>query len=234
MGNNLARQLIASHLVEGQMRPGEEIALKIDQFLLHDGTGPLCALQLEAMGVEQISAETAVAYCDHLLVEADSKNADDHILLQSAARRFGMWFSRPGNGTSHPQQRFGIPGKTLLGADSHTPGAGGIGMLAIGAGGLEVSMALTGQPFRLRMPEIWGIWLTGRLPDWVSAKDVILEILRRYDVVGVMDDGSQQDFSKNDVMLLPPGHDAWSVGNEPCVFVEFSRGNDYYTDEHGH
>jgi aconitate hydratase len=123
MGNNLARQLIADHLVEGEMRPGEEIALKIDQFLLHDGTGPLCALQLEAMGVEQISGDTAVAYCDHLLVEADSKNADDHILLQSAARRFGMWFSRPGNGTSHPvhQQRFGVPGKTLLGADSHTP-----------------------------------------------------------------------------------------------------------------
>jgi len=168
------------------MRPGEEIALKIDQFLLHDGTGPLCALQLEAMGVEQISGDTAVAYCDHLLVEADNKNADDHILLQSAARRFGMWFSRPGNGTSHPvhQQRFGIPGKTLLGADSHTPGAGGIGMLAIGAGGLEVSMALTGQPFRFRMPEIWGIRLTGRLPDWVSARDVILEVLRRHDVDG--------------------------------------------------
>jgi aconitate hydratase len=186
MGNNLARQLIADHLVEGEMRPGEEIALKIDQFLLHDGTGPLCALQLEAMGVEQISGDIVVAYCDHLLVEADSKNADDHILLQSAARRFGMWFSRPGNGTSHPvhQQRFGVPGKTLLGADSHTPGAGGIGMLAVGAGGLEVSMALTGQPFRVRMPEIWGIRLTGRLPDWVSAKDVILEVLRRHDVDG--------------------------------------------------
>lgn len=186
MGSSLAHQLIAAHLVEGQMRPGEEIALKIDQFLLHDGTGPLCALQLEAMGVEEVSGDIAVAYCDHLLVEADSKNADDHILLQSAARRFGMWFSRPGNGTSHPvhQQRFGIPGKTLLGADSHTPAAGGIGMLAIGAGGLEISMALTGQPFRLGMPEIWGIRLTGRLPDWVSAKDVILELLRRHDVDG--------------------------------------------------
>jgi aconitate hydratase len=186
MGNNLARQLIADHLVDGQMRPGEEIALKIDQFLLHDATGPLCALQLEAMGVEEICGDTAVAYCDHLLVEADSKNADDHILLQSAARRFGMWFSRPGNGTSHPihQQRFGIPGKTLLGADSHTPAAGGIGMLAIGAGGLEISMALTGQPFRLPMPEIWGIHVTGQLPDWVSAKDVILELLRRHDVDG--------------------------------------------------
>ena len=128
MGNGLAHQLIAAHLVEGQMRPGEEIALKIDQFLLHDGTGPLCALQLEAMGVEEVCGDIAVAYCDHLLVEADSKNADDHILLQSAARRCGMWFSRPGNGTSHPvhQQRFGIPGKTLLGADSHTPAAGGI------------------------------------------------------------------------------------------------------------
>ncbi len=186
MAENLARQLIAEHLIDGEMRPDAEISLKIDQFLLHDGTGPLCALQLEAMGVERVCAETAVAYVDHLLVEADSKNADDHILLHSAARRFGMWFSRAGNGTSHPvhQQRFGIPGKTLLGADSHTPAAGGIGMLAIGAGGLEISMALTGQPFRLRMPEIWGIRLTGRLPDWVSAKDVILEILRRHDVAG--------------------------------------------------
>jgi aconitate hydratase len=134
MAENLARQLIAEHLIEGEMRPDAEIALKIDQFLLHDGTGPLCALQLEAMGVEQVCAETAVAYVDHLLVEADSKNADDHISLHSAARRFGMWFSRAGNGTSHlvHQQRFGIPGKTLLGADSHTPAAGGIGMLAIG------------------------------------------------------------------------------------------------------
>lgn len=186
MSTNLARQLIADHLVEGEMRPGEEIALKIDQFLTHDMCGPLCALQLEAMGVEEISGDIAVAYCDHLLIEADSKNADDHILLQSAARRFGMWFSRPGNGTSHPvhQQRFGVPGKTLLGTDSHTPGAGGIGMLAIGAGGLEISMALTGQPFRLRMPEIWGMRLTGRLPDWVSAKDVILEVLRRHNVDG--------------------------------------------------
>jgi aconitate hydratase len=186
MGNNLARQLIADHLVEGEMRPREEIAVKIDQFLMHDMCGPLCALQLEAMGVEEISGETAVAYCDHLLIEADSKNADDHILLQSAARRFGMWFSRLGNGTSHPvhQQRFGVPGKTLLGTDSHTPGAGGIGMFAIGAGGLEISMALTGQPFRIRMPEIWGIRLTGRLPDWVSAKDVILEVLRRHNVDG--------------------------------------------------
>jgi aconitate hydratase len=186
MGNNLARQLIADHLVEGEIRPGEEIALKIDQFLTHDMCGPLCALQLEAMGVEEISGDVAAAYCDHLLIEADSKNADDHILLQSAARRFGMWFSRPGNGTSHPvhQQRFGVPGKTLLGTDSHTPGAGGIGMLAIGAGGLEISMALTGEPFRLRMPEIWGIRLTSRLPDWVSAKDVILEVLRRHNVDG--------------------------------------------------
>src|SRR5246127_1598418 len=167
MGTNLARQLIADHLVEGEMRPGEEIALKIDQFLTHDMCGPLCALQLEAMGVEKISGDIAVAYCDHLLIEADSKNADDHILLQSAARRFGMWFSRAGNGTSHPvhQQRFGVPGKTLLGTDSHTPGAGGIGMLAIGAGGLEISMALTGQPFRLRMPEIWGRGVAGRLPE---------------------------------------------------------------------
>src|SRR5258708_12592479 len=184
MSTNLGRQLIADHVVEGEMRPGEEIALKIDQFLTHDMCGPLCALQLEAMGVEEISGDIAVAYCDHLLIESDRKNADDQLLLQSAARRFGMGFPRPGNGTSHPvhQQRFGVPGKTLLGTDSHTPGAGGIGMLAIGAGGLEISMALTGQPFRLRMPEIWGMRLTGRLPDWVSAKHVILQALPRHNV----------------------------------------------------
>lgn len=186
MAENLARKLIAEHLVEGEMRHGSEIALKVDQILLHDATGPLCALQLEAMGVDQACADTAVAYVDHLLIEGDSKNADDHVPLRSAARRFGMWFSRSGNGTSHPvhQQRFGIPGKMLLGADSHTPGAGGIGMLAIGAGGLEISLALIGQPFLLPMPAIWGIRLSGTLPDWVSAKDVILEILRRHGVDG--------------------------------------------------
>jgi aconitate hydratase len=186
MAENLARQLIAAHLAEGDMRPGREIALKIDQVLMHDANGPLCALQLEAMGADSARVETAVAYVDHLVVEGDSRNADDHLMLESAAKRYGMWFSRGGNGISHPvhQQRFGVPGKTLLGADSHTPAAGAIGMLAIGAGGLSVSLTLAGEPFRIPMPEIWGVRLTGSLPDWVSAKDIILELLRRHGVSG--------------------------------------------------
>lgn len=183
---NLARKLIADHLVDGEMTPGTEIALRIDQILLHDATGPLCALELEAMGLDDIRAPLGVAYTDHLLLEADSRNADDHLLLQSAARRFGLWYSGPDNGVSHPvhQQRFGVPGASLLGADSHTPAAGALGMLAIGAGGIAVSLALAGDPFRVAMPDIWGVELVGELPDWVSAKDVALEMLRRHGVDG--------------------------------------------------
>lgn len=172
MAENLTRKLIADHLVDGQMAPGSEIALRIDQILVHDATGPLCALELEAMGLDGIKAPLAVAYTDHLLLEADNRNADDHLLLQSAARRFGMWYSRPGNGVSHAvhQQRFGTPGQSLLGADSHTPAAGSLGMLAIGAGGVVISLALAGDPLRIAMPEVWGVELVGQLPDWVSAK----------------------------------------------------------------
>jgi aconitate hydratase len=186
MASTLAGKLIEDHLLEGEPRPGTEIALRIDQVLTHDANGPLCALQLEAMGVDEIQVPTAVAYVDHLLIEGDSKNADDHLLLDSAAHRFGLWFSRAGNGVSHPvhQQRFGVPGASLLGTDSHTPAAGALGMLAIGAGGAAVSLALAGEPFRITMPEIWGVRLSGTLPDWVSAKDVILEMLRRHGVDG--------------------------------------------------
>ena len=186
MADNLTRKLVADHLLDGDMIPGEEIALRIDQILLHDATGPLCALELEAMGLGQTKAPLAVAYTDHLVIEVDHRNADDHVLLESATRRFGFWYSPPGNGVSHPvhQQRFGIPGQSLLGADSHTPAAGSIGMLAIGAGGLAVSLALAGDPFRIAMPEVWGVELVGQLPDWVSAKDVALAMLRRHGVDG--------------------------------------------------
>ena len=171
VADNLARKLISSHLAGGDMDPGREIALRIDQILLHDATGPLCALELEAMGLDAVRAPLAVAYTDHLLLEADHRNADDHVLLQSAADRFGMWYSRAGNGISHAvhQQRFGRPGASLLGADSHTPAAGSLGMLAIGAGGLAISLALAGEPFRITMPQIWGVRVVGQLPDWVSA-----------------------------------------------------------------
>ncbi len=186
MSLNVAQKLIQSHLVQGEMRPGEEIGLRIDQTLTQDATGTLVMLELESMGLDRVRTEVSVQYVDHNLIQEDYKNADDHLFLGSACRRFGLWYSRPGNGVSHPchQENFGKPGKTLLGSDSHTPAGGAIGMLAIGAGGLEVALAMAGEPFFMRMPRVWGVKLTGRLPEWVSAKDVILEMLRRHGVEG--------------------------------------------------
>lgn len=181
---SVAHKLIASHLVEGTMGPGEEIGIRIDQTLTQDATGTLVMLELEAMGLDRVRTEISVQYVDHGLVQEDHKNPDDHLFLRSACRRFGLWYSPAGNGVSHPvhQERFGKPGRTLLGSDSHTPSAGAIGMLAIGAGGLDVAQAMAGRPFYVTMPAIWGIELVGKLPDWVSAKDVILELLRRHGV----------------------------------------------------
>jgi aconitate hydratase len=186
VGRNVAQKLLAAHLESGRMEPGEEIALRIDQTLTQDATGTLVMLELEAMGLDQVQTECSVQYVDHNLLQADEKNAEDHEFLRSACQRFGVWFSRPGNGVSHPthMQRFGVPGKTLAGSDSHTCAAGSLGMLAIGVGGIEVAMAMAGQPLHLRMPEIWGVRLTGEPPPWVSAKDVILEMLRRHGVRG--------------------------------------------------
>ncbi len=186
MAQNVAHKLIVAHLVEGEMTPGSEIGLRIDQTLSQDATGTMVMLELEAMDLPRARTQCSVQYVDHNLLQADFKNADDHLFLRSAAQRFGVWYSKPGNGVSHPvhQQRFGVPGKTMLGSDSHTPAAGSIGMLAIGAGGLEVAMAMAGQPFFTTMPRIWGVRLVGELPDWVSAKDVILEMLRRHGVGG--------------------------------------------------
>jgi len=186
MPSNLARQLIREHLVDGAMQPGEEIALRIDQTLTQDATGTLVMLEIEAMGLERVQTELSAQYVDHNLVQADHRNPDDHLFLQSACQRFGIWFSPPGNGVSHPthQEHFGRPGASLLGADSHTCAAGALGMLAIGAGGIDVALAMAGEPFHLRMPKILGIRLVGALPDWVSAKDVILELLRRHGVKG--------------------------------------------------
>ncbi|MDX1521935.1 MAG: aconitate hydratase, partial [Anaerolineae bacterium] len=186
MGKNVTQKLIESHLVEGEMKPGAEIGLRIDQSLTQDATGTLVMLELEAMKIPRVKTELSAQYVDHNLIQEDFKNPDDHLFLRSACQKFGVWYSRPGNGVSHPvhMERFGIPGKTLLGSDSHTPAAGSLGMLAIGAGGLEVAMAMAGHPFYVRMPKIWGVKLTGQLPAWVSAKDVILEMLRRHDVDG--------------------------------------------------
>ena len=186
MPHGVAHQLIASHLVDGETTPGEEIALRIDQTLTQDATGTLVMQELEALGLDRVQTEVSVQYVDHNLLQADEKNAEDHAYLRSAARRFGLWYSQPGNGVSHPthMQRFGAPGKTMIGADSHTPACGSLGMLAIGVGGLEVAMAIAGQPLSIRMPEIWGVELTGELPPWCSAKDVVLEMLRRHGTKG--------------------------------------------------
>jgi aconitate hydratase len=186
MGASVAAKLIESHRLDGELVPGSEIALRIDQTLTQDATGTMVMLEFEALGLEGVRTELSAQYVDHNLLQADYRNADDHLFLRSAARRWGLWFSKPGNGVSHPvhMQRFGIPGKTLLGSDSHTCAAGSLGMLAIGTGGLDVAMAMAGEPYHVKMPEIWGVRLTGELPDWVSAKDVILEMLRRHDVDG--------------------------------------------------
>ncbi len=183
---NVATRILEAHLVEGSLEPGTPIAITIDQTLTQDATGTLVMLELEAMGLDRIKTEVSTQYVDHNLIQEDHKNPDDHRFLQSAAARFGLHYSRPGNGVSHPvhQQRFGRPGTTLAGSDSHSPAAGAIGMLAIGSGGLDVALAMAGEPLRIKAPEIWGIELTGDLPDWVSAKDVILEMLRRHGVDG--------------------------------------------------
>jgi len=184
---NLTQKLIASHLTEeSTMKPGDEVALRIDQTLTQDATGTLVMLELEAMKLDIAKTELSVQYVDHNLLQTDNKNPDDHVFLKSAAQKFGLWYSRPGNGVSHPvhMERFGIPGKTLLGSDSHTCAAGSLGMLAIGTGGLDVAMAIAGKPYFVRMPKVMGVELKGKMPDWVSAKDVILEMLRRLDVKG--------------------------------------------------
>jgi aconitate hydratase len=186
MGKNVTQKLIATHLVAGRMQPGEEIGLRIDQTLTQDATGTMVMLEFDAMQIPRVKTEVSAQYVDHNLLQTDFKNADDHLFLLSACKKFGVWYSRPGNGVSHPvhMERFGIPGRTLLGSDSHTPAAGSLGMLAMGAGGLEVALAMAGEPIYLKMPKVMGVNLIGALPDWVSAKDIILEMLRRHGVDG--------------------------------------------------
>jgi aconitate hydratase len=186
MALNLTKKLMRAHLVEGELAPGQEIALSVDQVLLQDVLGTLAMLEFEAMGLDRVRVGLAAQYIDHNLVQADHMNADEHMFLRSACRRFGVWYSKPGNGISHPvhMARFGRPGQVLVGSDSHTPAAGALGMLAFGAGGADVALAMAGEPLRLRMPLVHCVRLTGRLPDWVSAKDVILELLRRHGTEG--------------------------------------------------
>ena len=183
---NLTQKILASHLVSGQMIPGEEISIRIDQTLTQDSTGTMAYLQFEAMGVERVRTKRSVAYIDHNTLQTGFENADDHQYIQTVAHKHGIWCSKPGNGICHQVhlERYGIPGWTLLGSDSHTPTGGGIGMLAIGAGGLDVAVAMGGGAYYLTCPRVVNVHLTGKLPYGVAAKDIILEVLRRLSVKG--------------------------------------------------
>lgn len=186
MAQNIVQKIISSHLLSGEMSPGQEISIRIDQTLTQDATGTMAYLQFEAMGVPQVKTKLSVSYVDHNTLQTGFENADDHRFLQTVAAKHGIYFSRPGNGICHQVhlERFGVPGMTLLGSDSHTPTAGGLGMIAIGAGGLDVAVAMGGGPFYLNMPQVVNVKLTGQLKPWVSAKDVILELLRIMTVKG--------------------------------------------------
>src|SRR5512136_1002508 len=186
MALNVAHKLIQSHRVSGGGDVGAPLLLRIDQTLTQDATGTLAMLTLEALQLDRAKTEVSVQYVDHNLLQIDNLNAEDHLFLESACRRFGIWYSRPGNGISHVvhMERFGRPGASLLGSDSHTPAAGALCMLAIGAGGLDVALAIAGEPYSTTTPAIFGVELSGSLPEWVSAKDVILEMLRRHGVAG--------------------------------------------------
>ena len=186
MGLTIAQKIIKAHLVEGEMVKGTPIGLRIDQTLTQDATGTMAYLEFEAMGIPRVKTELSVAYIDHNTLQNGFMNADDHLYIRTCAKKYGLYFSRPGNGICHQVhlERFGIPGKTLIGSDSHTPTGGGLGMLAFGAGGLDVAVAMGGGAYHITMPEMVRVNLTGKLNDWVSAKDVILEVLRRLTVKG--------------------------------------------------
>jgi aconitate hydratase len=186
MSESIVCKILREHLTDGSLEQGGEIGIKIDQTLTQDATGTMAYLQLEALGIEKVKTELSVSYVDHNTLQSGFENADDHRFLQSVAARFGIWFSRPGNGICHQVhlERFGAPGKTLLGSDSHTPTAGGLGMLGIGAGGLDVAVAMGGGLFYLNAPQVLKVNLVGTLAPWTSAKDIILEVLRRLTVKG--------------------------------------------------
>lgn len=186
MGLTIAQKIIKEHLVSGEMKVGEEIALRIDQTLTQDATGTMAYLEFESIGIERVRTKLSVAYIDHNTLQSGFENADDHRYIQSVAKKYGIRFSRPGNGICHQVhlERFGVPGMTLIGSDSHTPTAGGIGMLAMGAGGLNVAVAMGGGEYYIKMPKMFKVNLTGKLQPWVSAKDVSLEILRIFSVKG--------------------------------------------------
>ena len=186
MGLTLTEKILTAHLVDGEMKKGSEIGIKIDQTLTQDATGTMAYIEFEAMGIDQVRTERSVAYIDHNTLQSGFENADDHRFIGSVAKKHGIYFSRPGNGICHQVhlERFGVPGKTLIGSDSHTPTGGGIGMLAIGAGGLDVAVAMGGGAYYITCPKVVNVELVGKLQPWVAAKDIILELLRRISVKG--------------------------------------------------
>ena len=212
MPKNLTQKILDANLVEGDVIYDKEMAIRIDHTLLQDATGTVAMLEFESLGMNRVRVKLAAQYVDHNILQTDHKNADDHTYLRTASARYGIYFSPPGNGISHQvhMERFGVPGKTLLGADSHSPGAAGVSMLSFGAGGLDVAMAMAGRPYYLPCPKVLGVKLTGELPDWVSAKDVILELLRRYDVDGCM--GKVVEYYGPGVMSLS-ATDRETIGN---------------------
>lgn len=186
MSGTITEKILKEHIVEGMPKAGEEVAIRIDHTLTQDATGTMAYLQFDAIGIDRVRTELSVSFVDHNTLQTDFKNPDDHRYLQSIAAKYGIYFSRPGNGICHQLflERFSRPGKTLIGSDSHTPTAGGIGSFAIGAGGLDVAVSMAGETFKLKYPKVVGVRLTGKLQEWVSAKDVILEVLRRINVNG--------------------------------------------------
>ncbi|MCD3363997.1 aconitate hydratase, partial [Clostridium botulinum D/C] len=189
MGSNIIEKILKSHLVLGNMKRGEEIGIRIDQTLTQDSTGTMAYLQFEALQVYKVKTKKSVAYVDHNMLQTGPENADDHKYIQTVAKKYGIYFSKPGNGICHQVhlERFGVPGDTLIGSDSHTPTAGGIGMIGIGAGGLDVAVAMGGGEYYIKMPSVVKVELSGKLNPWVSAKDIILELLRRVTVKGGVD-----------------------------------------------
>lgn len=186
MGMTLTEKILKNHLVSGEYGIGEEIGIKIDQTLTQDSTGTMAYLQFEAMNVDRVKTKLSVAYIDHNMLQSGPENADDHLYIQTIAKKHGIYFSKPGNGICHQVhlERFGVPGDTLLGSDSHTPTCGGLGMIAIGAGGLDVAVAMAGGEYYIQTPKVVRVNLKGKLSGYTSAKDIILEVLRKCTVAG--------------------------------------------------
>jgi len=216
MGDTLTEKILADHLVDGELETGEEIGIEIDQVLTQDTTGTLVWLQFEALELDEVQTELAAQYCDHQTYQFDFKNTDDHRFLRSAAGTYGAHFSRPGNGICHQvhKEHFASPGKTMLGSDSHTPTPGGLGELAIGSGGIDVAVAMGGGPYYIDMPEIVNVRLEGELPDWATAKDVILEMLRRLSVKGGVDKVLEYTGPGVDSLSVPERTTITNMGTE--------------------